>query len=255
MRGSGTTVDPAEIARFSGLADQWWDPAGDFAPLHRLNPLRLAYIRDRLCEGFGRDLRSRSALAGLTVLDVGCGGGLVAEPVARMGATVTGIDAADANVEAARVHAGRQGVEVDYRCMGAEDLRLTGERFDVVLALEVVEHVVDAGLFIDCCAAMVADGGMMVLSTLNRTPRSFLEAIVVGEYVLRWLPRGTHDWCRFVRPSELARGLRRNGFVVGDISGLSFSPLAREWRMSADVSVNYILAAARAAGGAGPSGP
>ncbi len=245
MQDGATTVDPAEIARFSALADQWWDPAGAMAALHRFNPVRLAYIRERLCAAFGRDGRALDALDGLSVLDVGCGGGLVAEPLARMGGRVTGIDAAAANVGAARSHAGQEGLDVDYRCATAEELSAAGERFDAVLCLEIVEHVADRDLFLDCCASLVAEGGILVAATLNRTPRAFLEAVVVGERVLRWLPRGTHDWRRFVRPSELARALRRNGLAVTDLAGLSFGPLAGGWRRSADVSVNYILAAER----------
>lgn len=240
-----TTVDPAEIARFSALAGQWWDSGGDFAPLHRFNPIRLEYIRDRLCKVFGRNRRSFDALAGLRVLDVGCGGGLVSEPLARMGASVTGIDVSGANVGAARAHAREEGVDIDYRCVTIEEIRAAGEQFDAVLCMEVVEHVADVDLFVECCASAVADGGAIVAATLNRTPRAFLEGIVVAEYLLRWLPRGTHDWRRFVRPSELARALRRNGFAVSDLSGLSFDPLAGEWRRSANVSVNYILSAER----------
>ena len=240
-----TTVDPAEIARFSALAGQWWDPGGDFAPLHRFNPVRLEYIRDRLCEAFGRNRRSFDALAGLRILDVGCGGGLVSEPLARMGASVTGIDVSEANVGAARTHAREEGLDIDYRCVTIEEMRDAGELFDAVLCLEVVEHVADVGLFVRCCAATVADGGVMIAATLNRTPRAFLEGIVAAEYLLRWLPRGTHDWRRFVRPSELARALRENGFAVSDLSGLSFDPLEGEWRRSASVSVNYILSAER----------
>lgn len=236
-----TTIDAAEVARFSAMADEWWDPAGSFKPLHKFNPVRLGYIRDRLCAHFGRDPRSLTPLDGLSLLDVGCGGGLISEPLARMGAAVTGIDASEKNIGTARTHAARSGIAIDYRCTTAEDLRDAGEAFDVVLSLEVVEHVADVDLFLNSCAALVRDGGATVLATLNRTPKAFMFGIVGAEYVMRWLPRGTHDWKKFVRPSELAAGLRRGGVDVADISGLSFDLLGDEWRVSDDVSVNYIL--------------
>jgi 2-polyprenyl-6-hydroxyphenyl methylase/3-demethylubiquinone-9 3-methyltransferase len=236
-----TTIDADEVARFSAMADEWWDPTGKFRPLHKFNPIRLGYIRDRLCAHFDRDPRSLTPLDGLTLLDVGCGGGLLSEPLARMGAIVTGIDASEKNIGTARAHAARSDVEIDYRCSTAEDLMAAGETFDIVLSLEVVEHVADVDLFLDSCTALVRDGGAMILATLNRTPKAFMFGIVGAEYVMRWLPRGTHDWKKFVRPSELSRGLRRNGVDVSDISGLSFNPLSDEWRVSDDVSVNYIL--------------
>ena len=241
MQTAQTTVDDEEVARFSAMADEWWDPTGKFKPLHKFNPIRLGYIRDRLCAHFGRDPRSLTPLDGLTLLDVGCGGGLISEPLARMGATVTGIDASEKNIGTARAHAARGDLEIDYRCTTAEDLLAAGETFDIVLSLEVVEHVADVDLFLDSCTALVRDGGAMVLATLNRTPKAFMFGIVGAEYVMRWLPRGTHDWKKFVRPSELCRNLRRNGVDVSDISGLSFNPLTDEWRVSGDVSVNYIL--------------
>jgi 2-polyprenyl-6-hydroxyphenyl methylase/3-demethylubiquinone-9 3-methyltransferase len=236
-----TTIDADEVARFSAMADEWWDSTGKFRPLHKFNPIRLGYIRDRLCAHFDRDPRSLTPLDGLTLLDVGCGGGLLSEPLARMGAIVTGIDASEKNIGTALAHAARSDVEIDYRCSTAEDLMAAGETFDIVLSLEVVEHVADVDLFLDSCTALVRDGGAMILATLNRTPKAFMFGIVGAEYVMRWLPRGTHDWKKFVRPSELSRGLRRNGVDVSDISGLSFNPLSDEWRVSGDVSVNYIL--------------
>ncbi len=245
MQTAQTTIDPDEVARFSAMADEWWDPAGKFRPLHKFNPIRLGYIRDRLCDRFGRDPRSLTPLDGLTLLDVGCGGGLISEPLARMGATVTGIDASERNIGTARAHAARSGVDVDYRCTTAEELAGSGESFDIVVSLEVVEHVADVDLFLDSCTALIREGGAMTLATLNRTPKAFMFGIVGAEYVMRWLPRGTHDWKKFVRPSELARGLRRNGIDVADISGLSFNPLTDEWRVSGDVSVNYILFATK----------
>ena len=241
MQTAQTTIDADEVARFSAMADEWWDPTGKFRPLHKFNPIRLGYIRDRLCAHFDRDPRSLTPLDGLTLLDVGCGGGLLSEPLARMGAIVTGIDASEKNIGTARAHAAQSDVEIDYRCSTAEDLMAAGETFDIVLSLEVVEHVADVDLFLDSCTALVRDGGAMILATLNRTPKAFMFGIVGAEYVMRWLPRGTHDWKKFVRPSELSRGLRRNGVDVSDISGLSFNPLSDEWRVSGDVSVNYIL--------------
>ena len=241
MQTAQTTIDDEEVARFSAMSDEWWDSAGKFKPLHKFNPIRLGYIRDRLCAHFGRDPRSLTPLDGLTLLDVGCGGGLISEPLARMGAIVTGIDASEKNIGTARAHAARGDLEIDYRCTTAEDLLAAGETFDIVLSLEVVEHVADVDLFLDSCTALVRDGGAMVLATLNRTPKAFVFGIVGAEYVMRWLPRGTHDWKKFVRPSELCRNLRRNGVDVSDISGLSFNPLTDEWRVSGDVSVNYIL--------------
>ena len=241
MQTAQTTIDDDEVARFSAMADEWLDPTGKFRPLHKFNPIRLGYIRDRLCAHFGRDPRSLTPLDGLTLLDVGCGGGLISEPLARMGATVTGIDASERNIGTARAHAARSDLEIDYRCTTAEDLMAAGETYDIVLSLEVVEHVADVDLFLDSCTALVRDGGAMVLATLNRTPKALMFGIVGAEYVMRWLPRGTHDWRKFVRPSELCRSLRRNGVDVSDISGLSFNPLTDEWRVSGDVSVNYIL--------------
>ncbi|MAI49557.1 MAG: bifunctional 3-demethylubiquinol 3-O-methyltransferase/2-polyprenyl-6-hydroxyphenol methylase [Rhodospirillaceae bacterium] len=236
-----STIDANEVARFSDMADEWWDPAGKFKPLHKFNPIRLGYIRDRLCEHFGRDPRSLTPLEGLTLLDVGCGGGLISEPLARMGSKVTGIDASEKNIGTAQEHATRSDIEVDYRCSTAEDLAESGETFDIVLSLEVVEHVADVDLFLDSCAALSRDGGAITLATLNRTLKAYMFGIVGAEYIMRWLPRGTHDWKKFVRPSELARGLRRNRVNINDISGLSFNPLTDEWRVSGDVSVNYIL--------------
>lgn len=243
--GSAGTVDAEEIARFSAMAEEWWDPAGKFRPLHKFNPVRLAWLRERLCAHFGRDPRSMTPFEGLRLLDVGCGGGLIAEPFARMGATVTGIDAAERNIGTARTHAAQSGVAVDYRVTTAEALGADGETFDAVLSLEVIEHVADIDLFLDACAGLVADGGALALATLNRTPKAFMLGIVGAEYVLRWLPRGTHDWRKFVRPSELARGLRRNGLTVAEITGLGFDLLDDSWRTTEDVSVNYMMFATR----------
>lgn len=236
-----TTVDPEDVARFSAMADEWWDPDGKFAPLHRFNPVRLAWLRGKFCERFGRDPQAMRPFEGLRLLDVGCGGGLISEPFARMGADVTGIDASERNVGTARAHAERTGVPVRYLATTAEDLRASGETFDAVLSLEVVEHVADVELFLASCCGMVRDGGAMALATLNRTPKAFLMGIVGAEYVLRWLPRGTHRWSQFVRPSELARALRANGIEVADMTGLSYDVLTGDWRLAPDVSVNYMM--------------
>ena len=245
MPNAAATVDPAEIARFEAIAAEWWDEDGKFRPLHRLNPVRLAWIRDRLTGHFARAGGGLRPFAGLSVLDVGCGGGLVAEPMARLGARVTAIDAARGNVEIARLHARQSGLAIDYRHAAAEELAAGGERFDVVLALEVVEHVADLDVFLRACATLLAPGGALVLATLNRTPQAFLLAIVGAEYVLGWLPRGTHEWRRFVRPSELAAGLRPHGIGVRGFAGLRYDPIGDSWRETTDLSVNYMAWATR----------
>ena len=239
------TVDPAEIEKFSAMAADWWDPDGKFRPLHRLNPVRLGFIRDHLAGHFGRDPLGETPLAGLEILDIGCGGGLLAEPLARLGARVTGIDAAAENIEMARLHAAESGLEIDYRAATAETLADRGESFDAVLNMEVVEHVADVTAFMTAAAGLVGPGGATVVATLNRTPKSFLLAIVGAEYLLRWLPRGTHDWRRFLRPSELARFLRAAGLEVTEISGLAYNPLSDAWRLSRDTDVNYMVFAVK----------
>jgi 2-polyprenyl-6-hydroxyphenyl methylase/3-demethylubiquinone-9 3-methyltransferase len=242
---AAASIDPAEVARFSAMAEEWWDPNGKFRPLHQLNPARLQFIRDRLAGHFGRDGLAPSPLSGLRVLDIGCGGGLVSEPMARLGAAVVGVDASDRNIAAARAHAEQVGLAIDYRTAAAEDLAAAGERFDAVLALEVIEHVADMDSFIAACTALARPGGALVLSTLNRTPQSFLFGIVAAEYVLGWLPRGTHQWGRFVRPSELAASLRPHGLSITAMEGLSYQPMAERWRLSRDLSVNYLAFAAK----------
>jgi 2-polyprenyl-6-hydroxyphenyl methylase / 3-demethylubiquinone-9 3-methyltransferase len=236
------TVDPAEVERFSRIADEWWDPAGKFAPLHRLNPVRIGYIRDRVAAHWRRDALSGHPLEGLSLLDIGCGGGLLSEPMTRLGARVTGVDASARNVAVASLHAERQGLAVDYRQGTAEALAAEGARFDVVLALEIVEHVSDVDLFLRSCGAMVKPGGLLFLSTLNRTAKAWALAIVGAEYVLGWLPRGTHDWKKFLKPSEVARGLRAGGIEIDDIVGVVYSPLGRQWSLNkGDLDVNYML--------------
>jgi len=239
------TVDPAEVARFSRLAGEWWDPRGKMRPLHKLNPLRLATIRDAACRKFGRDPRRLDSLAGLRLLDIGCGGGILSEPLARLGAQVVGADPAAANVEAARLHAAKSGIEVDYRVTTAEALADANEQFDLVLAMEVVEHVADLGLFVRRCAAMVRPGGLMIAATINRTLKSFALAIVGAEYVLRWLPRGTHQWDKLVTPNELEAAMERGGLHVIDQSGVIYNILTDAWQLASDMDVNYMLVAER----------
>lgn len=243
-----STIDAGEVAKFEAMAAAWWDPRGEAAPLHRLNPCRLDYIADQIAAQFARDRRAPTPFAGLSLVDVGCGGGLVAEPMARLGARVTGLDASGAAVEAARLHAAGQGLEIDYRAETAEALAASGARFDVVLGLEIVEHVADVAAFLEALAALARPGGLVILSTLNRTPASFAAAIVGAEYVLRWLPRGTHDWRRFLTPAELAAAAAAAGLTPVDRMGMVFSPLGGDFRLSArDLSVNYLLTAEKPA--------
>jgi 2-polyprenyl-6-hydroxyphenyl methylase/3-demethylubiquinone-9 3-methyltransferase len=241
-----TTVDEAEIRRFSALADQWWNPRGKFRPLHKFNPVRLAYIKSQLCSHFGRDERSATALTDLRVLDIGCGGGLLSEPLARLGATVTGADASATNIEVAKLHAATSGLTIDYRATTAEAIAGPGETFDVVLAMEIVEHVSDVDLFLQECARMVRPGGLLLVATLNRTPKSFALAILGAEYVLRWLPVGTHDWSKFVKPSEVVTAVEDAGLSVIDKTGVTFNPLLDRWSLNArDLDVNYMVLAGR----------
>lgn len=247
MSEATTTVDPREVERFAALAAEWWNPRGKMGVLHKFNPVRLAYLREKITAHFGRDDRAIRPLEGLRLLDIGCGGGLLSEPLARMGASVVGIDPAEKNVRIAALHAEESGVPVDYRATTAEALADAGERFDVVLAMEVVEHVADVGLFLARAAEMVKPGGLLFAATLNRTKRSFALAIVGAEYVLGWLPRGTHDWNKFLMPEELQAALEAGGLVVVDREGVVFNPLADAWRRSGDVSVNYVMLAEKPA--------
>lgn len=241
------SIDAEEVAKFSAMAEAWWDPEGKFRPLHRFNPVRLAFIRDRLCVHFGRDPLAEQPLQGLKVLDVGCGGGLLCEPLARLGAEVTGLDAAEKNIKVAGLHAAESGLKIDYRHGSVEALAEGKARFDAVLNMEVVEHVADVDSFLAASATLVRPGGLMILATLNRTPKAFLLAIVGAEYLLRWLPRGTHDWRRFLRPSELARALRPAGMEVTEMTGVAYNPLTDSWRLAPrDLDVNYMLVAERA---------
>lgn len=245
MLASGTTVDDDEIRRFAAQADAWWDVEGGFRALHRLNLPRLEFIRSRLLKHFRRDSHLLRPFTGLTLLDVGCGGGLAAEPMARLGFTVTAIDAGPEAIAAARAHAHMAGLEVGYRVATAESIADAGERFDAVLALEVIEHVSDPKAFCRYLGLLVTPGGVAIASTLNRTARSFALAIVGAEYLLGWLPRGTHDWRKFLRPSELILDLRRNHLLATEIAGLSYDPRAGEWVLSPDIEVNYLVMAVR----------
>ena len=239
---SGGTADPAEIAKYSKLSETWWDPKGKMAPLHKINPLRLTYIRDAACRKFERNVKSLNCLSGLRVLDIGCGAGLLCEPFTRLGAQVIGVDASASNIAAAKLHADRGHLSIDYRCTTPEEMDVR-ERFDIVLAMEVVEHVVDVGVFLGRCAAMLKPGGMMVVSTLNRNWKSFALAIVGAEYVLRWLPRGTHQWDKFVTPEELAHHLANDKLTITDQVGVVYNPFADKWNISTDMNVNYMVVA------------
>ncbi len=241
----GSTVDHEDSARFAAIAAEWWNPRGKFRPLHALNPARLRFIRDRLVAHFGRNPQSPRPLDGLRLLDVGCGGGLVCEPMARLGAAVVGIDAVAESIGVARLHAAQTGLEIDYRVGTVEELAAAGEQFDAVLALEIVEHVADVPLFFHGCARLVRPGGAFVLSTLNRTAKSLLLGKIGAEYLLRWLPRGTHDWRKFMSPDEVAAALRPHGIVVQTVRGLSYSLLADEWVLSSDTDVNYLVFAVK----------
>jgi 2-polyprenyl-6-hydroxyphenyl methylase/3-demethylubiquinone-9 3-methyltransferase len=247
QRFSDATVDEREVARFAAMAAEWWDPRGRMGMLHKLNPTRLAYIRDTACRHFGRDPKARKCLQGLRVLDIGCGAGILCEPLCRLGAAVVGADPAEANIAAARVHAQTGGLAIDYRATTAEALAGAGETFDAVLAMEVVEHVADLAAFVRCCAGMVAPGGLMITATLNRTLKSFALAIVGAEYVLRWLPRGTHRWDKFVTPNELEAVLERDGLRMIDERGVVYNILLDGWQLSDDMDVNYMVAAERPA--------
>ncbi len=241
------TVDNDEVERFSRIAEEWWDLNGKFKPLHKINPVRIGYIREKIIAHFGKNGEAALPFSGLRVLDIGCGGGLICEPMSRLGAEVTGIDASEKNIKVAGLHAEQSGVKVDYRAMPAETLLAEGAQFDVVLALEIVEHVADVPAFVEACAGLVKPGGMMVWSTLNRTPKSYALAIVGAEYVLRWLPKGTHDWHKFLKPSELVGHLRRSGISVPHMTGMVMSPFSGVWRLDdRDLSVNYLLVGEKA---------
>jgi 2-polyprenyl-6-hydroxyphenyl methylase/3-demethylubiquinone-9 3-methyltransferase len=240
-----TSVDTAEVERFSRMAADWWNPRGVMAPLHKLNPVRLGYIRDKAVARFARDPKKLDCLKGLRMLDIGCGAGILSEPLARLGAQMVGADPAEENIAVAQAHALESGIVIDYRATTAEDLAAAGERYDVVLAMEVVEHVTDVKEFVSTCASMVKPGGLMIAATLNRTLKSFALAIVGAEYVLRWLPRGTHQWDKFVTPNELELAFERAGLQVTGERGVIYNPFADRWQLSSDMDVNYMLVGER----------
>lgn len=243
---TASTVVEKEILQFDALGEKWWDEDGPMKPLHRLNPVRMEYLKRMICAHNDREPARLRSLQGLSVADVGCGGGLVAEPLARMGAAVTGIDAGAENIKVARQHAKAQGLDIDYRTATAEKTAASKEKFDVVTALEIIEHVDDVDLFVKSCCDMVAKDGMIVLSTLNRTAKSYLLGIIAAEYVLRWVPAGTHDWKKFLKPSEIAQRLEKNGFTVTDVCGLVYDPISRAFSLSkTDLDVNYFITAMR----------
>jgi len=245
MYTSAATVDPQEIERFAAQANAWWDPEGSFRALHRLNPIRLGFIRQHLAAHFGRGVSSLRPFEGLTLLDIGCGGGLTAEPMSRLGFAVTAIDADLEAIAAARVHAEATGLTIDYRVATAESIAGTAQQFDALLALEVVEHVADPYVFLRSVGSLVRPGGAFIGATLNRTGRSFASAVIGAEYLLGWLPRGTHDWRKFVRPSELVLGLRRNGLSPTELAGISYDLIRGEWSVSQNLEINYMVAAVR----------
>ncbi|VDC20403.1 bifunctional 2-polyprenyl-6-hydroxyphenol methylase/3-demethylubiquinol 3-O-methyltransferase UbiG [Pseudogemmobacter humi] len=241
-----TTIDPAEVAKFQAMAEEWWDPNGKFRPLHQMNPCRLDYITAQIAAEFGRDLTAAQPLKGLRLLDIGCGGGLLSEPMARLGADVLGADAAERNIPVARLHAGQSGLAIDYRHTTAEALAEAGEQFDVVLNMEVVEHVADPLAYLTACRRLLKPGGLMICSTLNRNAKSFALAIVGAEWVMRWLPKGTHDWKKFITPDELYDLIRRAGLSPVDRKGMVFNPISWRWSLSArDLSVNYVTASVK----------
>ena len=246
MKAVQTTIDPAEVAKFEAMAADWWDPTGKFKPLHLMNPCRLDYITSQIAAEYGRDLKQPLPFTGLRILDIGCGGGLLSEPMARLGATVIGADAAPRNIPVARLHAEQSGLVIDYRHTTAEDLAAAGEQFDVVLNMEVVEHVSDPQAYLTACQSLLKPGGLMVCSTLNRNAKSFLMAIVGAEWVMRWLPKGTHDWAKFITPDELYQLIRKAGLDPVDRKGMVFNPVAWSWSLSdRDLSVNYVTTSLR----------
>ena len=246
MTDTQTTVDPAEVAKFEAMAAEWWDPKGKFKPLHMLNPCRLDYITSQIAAEFDRDLSTDSPFAGLRLLDIGCGGGLLSEPMARLGATVVGVDAAERNIPVAQAHAAQSGLDIDYRYNTAEALAAAGEQFDIVLNMEVVEHVADPLAYLTACAQLLKSGGLHICSTLNRNPKSFAMAIIGAEHIMRWLPKGTHEWSKFITPDELFDLLSKSGVTPVDRKGMVFNPITWSWSLSdRDLSVNYVTASVK----------
>lgn len=248
MQTAQSTVDPSEVAKFEAMAAEWWDPTGKFKPLHMLNPCRLDYITQQIAGEFGRDLHGDAPFAGLRILDIGCGGGLLAEPMARLGADVVGADAAARNIPVAQLHAEQSGLEIDYRNITAEEMAAAGEQFDVVLNMEVVEHVADPLAYLTACQQLLKPGGLMVCSTINRNAKSFAVAILGAEYVMRWLPKGTHEWSKFITPDELYELIGNAGLTPVDRKGFVFNPILWSWSLSdRDLSVNYVTSSTKSA--------
>ena len=243
--GTATSVDPAEIEKFSRMAADWWNPESQFKPLHKFNPVRLSYIKQQVCDHYGLDPKAPAPFKGLRFLDVGCGGGLLCEPMARLGAEIVGVDPAHTNVEVARIHAASSGLSVDYRQSTAENLQAAGETFDVILNMEVVEHVADVQAFLAACSSMVKPGGLMFVATINRTLKAYALAIFGAEYVLRWLPRGTHQYDKLVKPDEIRAAFAAGGLSLLDETGVSYNPLTDRWRLSSDMDVNFMILATR----------
>ena len=244
---TATTIDDQEVEKFGAMAEQWWNPNGKFKPIHKFNPVRLSYIRDHAIAHFSKNAGSRRPLEGLRLLDIGCGGGLLSEPMARLGATVVGADAAERNIGVAKLHAAQSGLDIDYRATTAEALADAGEQFDIVLNMEVVEHVSDVPLYMKSCARLVRPGGLMVVATINRTARAYALAILGAEHILRWLPVGTHSYDKFLTPEEVTALIERNGLKVIDRTGVVYNPLRDAWRQSPDMAVNYMLLAEKPA--------
>ncbi|TNE39160.1 MAG: bifunctional 2-polyprenyl-6-hydroxyphenol methylase/3-demethylubiquinol 3-O-methyltransferase UbiG [Alphaproteobacteria bacterium] len=238
-----SSIDTEELAKFSAMAAEWWDPAGKFRPLHKFNPVRLSFLRDHICHHFGREDKALRPLEGLTLLDMGCGGGLLSEPMARLGAEVTGADALEININVAGTHAEEQGLTIRYLETTAEALAESGEQFDVVMAMEIIEHVADVNAFLATCTKLVKPGGLMFVATLNRTLKAYALAVVGAEYIMRWLPPGTHDWNKFVRPDEIRNALSSTGLDVEGPFGVSFNPITGQWSRTGDSAVNYMMLA------------
>ena len=243
MTAAAPSLDPSEVAKFSAMAAEWWNPKGKFGVLHVFNPVRLQFIKEQVTARLARDPLEREPFRGLRFLDIGCGGGLLTEPMARLGASITGVDPSEKNIKTASVHAQEMGLEIDYRVGTAEDLAAAGEQFDVILNMEVIEHVADPQAFTRTCASMLKPGGLMFVATLNRTLKSFGLAIVGAEYVLGWLPKGTHQWEKFITPAELKGWLAENGLSTREELGVTYSPFTRQWKVSRDMDVNYMLVA------------
>lgn len=240
------TANPEEISRFSAMAEEWWDPNGVMKPLHKFNPVRLGLLRDGIAAHFDRDPDNIEMLKGLDIIDVGCGAGLLSEPMARLGANMTALDAAENNINVARLHAEQAGLEIDYRVGTPETMVDGGKQYDVVLNMEVIEHVDDPAFFMQACAALLKPGGIMFIATLNRTIKSLALAKIGAEYVLRWVPKGTHDWRKFVKPSELSRYIRGAGLELSDITGVVYNPVSDKWAPAPhDLDINYMAIATK----------